>query len=56
MFCMTGIALHANFGEIGRNFIDLYKPKEAWVVNLGLRKEIKIDRTTVKFIPFFELV
>jgi predicted AAA+ superfamily ATPase len=39
-----------------RNFIDLYKPKEAWIVNLGFKKEIKIDKTAVKFIPFYELV
>ncbi len=39
-----------------RNFIALYNPKEAWVVNLGFKSEIKIERTVVKFIPFYELV
>lgn len=39
-----------------RNFIDMYKPKEAWIVNLTLRKEISIHRTVVKFIPFFDLI
>ena len=39
-----------------RNFIALYNPKEAWVVNLGFKSEIKIKKTVVKFIPFYELV
>ena len=39
-----------------RNFIDIYKPKEAWIVNLILRKEIRINHTAVKFIPFFDLI
>jgi predicted AAA+ superfamily ATPase len=39
-----------------RNFIALYNPKEAWIVNLGFKKEIKIEKTIVKFIPFYELI
>jgi len=39
-----------------RNFIALYNPKEAWIVNLGFKREIKIEKTIVKFIPFYELV
>lgn len=38
-----------------RNFIREYSPKEAWVVNLGLEEEIKIDNTLVKFMPFYKL-
>jgi len=39
-----------------RNFIAMYNPKEAWIVNLGFKKEIKIEKTIVKFIPFYELI
>lgn len=39
-----------------RNFIAQYNPKEAWIVNLGFKKEIKIEKTIVKFIPFYELI
>jgi len=38
-----------------RNFIEKYNPKEAWVVNLSLKAEIKIRKTVVKFIPFYEM-
>ncbi len=39
-----------------RNFIITYNPKEAWIINLSLRKEIIINHTVVKFIPFFDLI
>lgn len=39
-----------------RNFIAMYHPKEAWIVNLGFKKEIKIEKTVVRFIPFYELI
>lgn len=38
-----------------RSFIEKYKPKEAWVINLSLNEEIKIGDTTVKFLPFYFL-
>lgn len=38
-----------------RSFIEKYKPKEAWVVNLALNKEIKIGNTLVRFLPFYSL-
>jgi predicted AAA+ superfamily ATPase len=46
----------ATIGRPLRNFIDTYKPKEAWIVNLTFRKEITINHTLVKFIPFFDLI
>lgn len=36
-----------------RNFIKAYSPEEAWVVNLSLKAEIRIGKTTVKFVPFY---
>lgn len=38
-----------------RSFIQKYNPREAWVINLDLKKEIKIKNTTVKFLPFYFL-
>ncbi|MBU3924450.1 ATP-binding protein [Patescibacteria group bacterium] len=38
-----------------RSFIKEYNPREAWVVNLTLEAEIKIGKTVVKFIPFYEI-
>jgi predicted AAA+ superfamily ATPase len=46
-------------GEIGRSlrgFIAKYKPKEAWVVSLGAHAEEKLEKTRVRFIPFYELL
>ncbi len=37
------------------NFIREYSPKEAWVVNLGAKRKIKIGKTAVKFIPYYSL-
>jgi uncharacterized protein len=45
--------------EIGRSlrgFISRYNPVEAWVVNIALHGEEKINKTIVRFIPFFELL
>jgi predicted AAA+ superfamily ATPase len=45
--------------ELGRsfhNFIEKYDPREAVLVNLDLKTEIKIKDTVVKFIPFYELI
>jgi len=38
------------------SFIATYKPVEAWVVNRSLKETIQIEDTTVKFIPWFELL
>jgi predicted AAA+ superfamily ATPase len=46
-------------GEIGRSlrgFIAKYQPKEAWVVSLGAHAEEKLEKTRVRFIPFYELL
>ncbi len=45
--------------EVGRSFhsfIEKYNPPEAIIVNLDLKTEIRIKNTTVKFIPFYELI
>ena len=45
--------------EIGcslRGFISRYNPAEAWIVNIALNDEEKINKTTVRFIPFSELL
>lgn len=37
------------------NFISKYKPKKAFVVNLSLNMQRKIENTTVHWIPFWQL-
>jgi len=39
-----------------RNFITTYEPSEAWVVNRSLREQVQVGRTTVKFIPWYDLL
>jgi predicted AAA+ superfamily ATPase len=39
-----------------RSFIEKYHPKEAWIINLALEYEVKIDKTIVKFLPFYRLL
>jgi predicted AAA+ superfamily ATPase len=39
-----------------RGFIARYRPKEAWVVNISLANEEMIEKTKIRFIPFFELI
>lgn len=46
-------------GEIGRSlrgFIAKYRPKEAWLVSLGRHDDEKLEKTRVRFIPFYELL
>lgn len=38
-----------------RSFLAHYHPTDAWVINLTLEDRLKIDDTTVHFIPFFNL-
>lgn len=39
-----------------RSFIKRYRPETAWVINLELKAQLKIDKTTVIFLPFYELI
>jgi predicted AAA+ superfamily ATPase len=39
-----------------RSFIDKYKPKEVWIINLGFEEEVKIDETKVKFFSFYRML
>jgi len=39
-----------------KSFIEKYHPKEAWIINLALEYEVKIDKTIVKFLPFYRLL
>ncbi len=45
--------------EIGRSlrgFITKYQPKEAWVVSLGMHEDEKVEKTRVRFVPYYELM
>jgi len=39
-----------------RNFIKKYQPDEAWVINLSLNTSVQVGETSVKFIPFYEMI
>jgi predicted AAA+ superfamily ATPase len=39
-----------------RNFCEQYHPKEAIIINLNLKEEVRIGKTKVLFKPFRELV
>jgi hypothetical protein len=39
-----------------RSFIDKYKPEQAYIINLDLSKTLKINKTTLFFLPFHELL
>lgn len=39
-----------------KNFILKYQPRNAFIVNLELKKEIKFNKTKIHFIPFYELI
>lgn len=38
------------------SFIETYRPPEAWVVNRSLTTKIQVNGTTVRFLPWYELV
>ena len=38
------------------NFIGKYNPSEAYIINLNLKKTITLDKTTLSFLPFHELL
>ncbi len=39
-----------------RSFIDKYNPEQAYIINLDLSKTLVINRTTLSFLPFNELL
>ena len=39
-----------------RSFIDKYNPEQAYIINLDLSKTFKINKTTLFFLPFHELL
>jgi predicted AAA+ superfamily ATPase len=39
-----------------RSFIEKYKPERAYIINLDLSKTLKINKTTLFFLPFHELL
>lgn len=39
-----------------KNFIARYKPKRTWVVNLTFKETVKLGKTEVEFLPFYELI
>ncbi|MBK8946916.1 MAG: ATP-binding protein [Ignavibacteriae bacterium] len=39
-----------------RSFIDKYSPSKAFVINLEFENEIKINETTVAFVPFYKII
>jgi len=38
-----------------KSFVEKYHPKEAWIINLSLDYETKINKTIFKFLPFYKL-
>ncbi len=44
------------FGRSLRSFINKYQPEVAWVINLELRERIKLDKTEIHFMPFWEII
>jgi predicted AAA+ superfamily ATPase len=42
-------------GRSLRSFINKYQPEVAWVINMELREKIKLDKTEIHFMPFWEL-
>ncbi len=39
-----------------RSFIKRYKPHQAWLINLSLKSEEKVENTVVKILPIWELL
>lgn len=46
----------AEIGRSLRGYIAKYRPKEAWVVSLGAHEDEKLEKTRVRFLPFYELL
>jgi len=47
---------HAKVPKPLRSFIDRYRPDQAFIINLDLRKTMKINETTLYFLPFQDLL
>lgn len=39
-----------------RNFIEKYDPSEAYIISLNFKKTLRIGKTTLFFLPFYELL
>lgn len=39
-----------------RSFLLKYRPENAYIIHLGKERQIKIDKTTVHFLPFYKLL
>ncbi len=39
-----------------RSFLHQYRPAEGWIVNAALRTEVRIEATTVRFLPWYDLL
>ena len=39
-----------------RSFISQYNPPKSYIINMALKEIVKIEKTKVYFIPFFELM
>ncbi len=50
------ILKYPGVGRSMRSFIKKYNPEEAWVINLHLKAVLRIEKTIVRFMPFFELL
>jgi len=44
-----------NISRSLRSFINKYEPQNAYIVNLSLKSKIKINKTTIHFIPYTKL-
>ena len=45
--------------EVGRslkNFISKYQPSRAWIINLGYTDKVKMDKTEIRLLPFYDLM
>ncbi|MBD3280463.1 AAA family ATPase [Candidatus Dojkabacteria bacterium] len=45
-----------SIGKSLHSFINKYKPKECFVVNLSMRAERKVKETVIRFVPYWELI
>lgn len=43
-------------GRSLKSFILKYSPSEAWIINLSLKEEERIENTLIRFMPFWELI
>jgi len=39
-----------------RSFIEKYSPDEGYVINLDYKNKLKINKTTLFFLPYYELL